>query len=37
MEKRLDMHIELLRRDEFRKMESLSDIVKCVSRRLVAC
>jgi dynactin 1 len=38
MEKRLDMHIELLRRDEFREMESLSDIVKCVSPRLgIAC
>ncbi|KAJ7839751.1 dynein associated protein-domain-containing protein [Mycena leptocephala] len=38
MEKRLNMHIELLRRDEFRKMESLSDIVKCVSPRLgIAC
>ncbi|KAJ7875952.1 dynein associated protein, partial [Mycena leptocephala] len=29
MEKRLDMHIELLRRDEFREIESLSDLVKC--------
>lgn len=28
MEKRLDMHIDLLRRDEFREMECVSDIVK---------
>ncbi|KAF8079158.1 dynactin [Lyophyllum atratum] len=28
MEKRLDMHINLLRRDEFREMECVSDIVK---------
>ncbi|KAG6380679.1 dynein associated protein-domain-containing protein [Boletus reticuloceps] len=28
MEKRIDMHIELLRRDEFREMEFVSDIVK---------
>jgi dynactin 1 len=30
MEKRLDMHVELLRRDEFREMECVSDVVKCV-------
>lgn len=30
MEKRIDMHIELLRRDEFREMECVSDIVKYV-------
>ncbi|KAJ7146369.1 dynactin [Mycena epipterygia] len=28
MEKRLDMHVELLRRDEFREMECVSDVVK---------
>jgi len=28
MEKRIDMHIDLLRRDEFREMECVSDIVK---------
>lgn len=28
MEKRLDMHLNLLRRDEFREMECVSDIVK---------
>ena len=28
MEKRIDMHIDLLRRDEFREMEFVSDIVK---------
>ncbi|KAF8899310.1 dynein associated protein-domain-containing protein [Infundibulicybe gibba] len=28
MEKRLDMHIDLLRRDEFREMECVSDIAK---------
>ena len=31
MEKRIDMHIDLLRREEFREMECVSDIVKCVS------
>ena len=30
LEKRLDLHIELLRRDEFREMECVSDIIKCV-------
>ena len=30
MEKRIDMHINLLRREEFREMECVSDIVKCV-------
>jgi len=30
MEKRIDMHIDLLRREEFREMECVSDIVKCV-------
>jgi len=29
MEKRIDMHIDLLRREEFREMECVSDIVKC--------
>jgi dynactin 1 len=29
MEKRIDMHLDLLRRDEFREMECVSDIVKC--------
>ncbi|EIN14288.1 dynactin [Punctularia strigosozonata HHB-11173 SS5] len=28
MEKRIDMHIELLRRDEFREMECVSDVAK---------
>ncbi len=28
MEKRIDMHLNLLRRDEFREMECVSDIVK---------
>jgi len=28
MEKRIDMHIDLLRRDEFHEMEFVSDIVK---------
>ena len=31
MEKRLDMHVDLLRRDEFRVRECVSDILKCVS------
>lgn len=30
MEKRVDMHIDLLRRDEFREVECVSDIVKFV-------
>lgn len=30
MEKRIDMHIELLRRDEFREMECVSDVAKYV-------
>ena len=30
MEKRIDMHIDLLRREEFREMECVSDIVKFV-------
>lgn len=30
LEKRIDMHIDLLRRDEFRDMECVSDIVKSV-------
>ncbi len=28
LEKRLDMHIDLLRREEFREMECVSDIIK---------
>ena len=28
MEKRIDMHIDLLRRDQFREMECVSDVVK---------
>jgi dynactin 1 len=28
MEKRIDMHIDLLRRDEFREMECVSDVLK---------
>jgi dynactin 1 len=31
LEKRINMHIDLLRRDEFRVMECVSDIVKQVS------
>jgi dynactin 1 len=30
LEKRVDIHIDLLRRDEFREMECVSDVVKCV-------
>jgi dynactin 1 len=30
MEKRIDMHIDLLRREEFREMECVNDVVKCV-------
>lgn len=30
IEKRIDMHIDLLRRDEFREMECVNDIVKSV-------
>lgn len=30
MEKRIDMHIDLLRRDEFREMEFVTDVLKCV-------
>ncbi|KAJ7082516.1 dynein associated protein-domain-containing protein [Mycena crocata] len=32
MEKRLDMHIDLLRRDEFREMECVSDVVKITAQ-----
>lgn len=28
MEKRIDMHVDLLRRDQFREMECVSDVVK---------
>jgi dynactin 1 len=28
MEKRIDMHINLLRREEFREMECVSDVIK---------
>lgn len=31
MEKRIDMHIDLLKRDEFREIECVSDIHKCVA------
>lgn len=34
LEKRIDMHIDLLRRDEFRDMECVSDVAKYVSRYL---
>jgi len=30
MEKRIDMHIDLLRRDEFREMEFVTDVLKYV-------
>lgn len=29
LEKRIDMHIELLRREEFREVECVSDVAKC--------
>jgi hypothetical protein len=29
MEKRFDMHIDLSRREEFREMECVNDVVKC--------
>ncbi|KAF7307559.1 CAP-Gly domain-containing protein [Mycena indigotica] len=32
MEKRIDMHIDLLRRDEFREMECVSDVVKIAAQ-----
>ncbi|KAJ7439861.1 dynactin [Mycena latifolia] len=32
MEKRLDMHVDLLRRDEFREMECVSDVVKITAQ-----
>ncbi|KAJ6591757.1 dynein associated protein-domain-containing protein [Mycena vulgaris] len=32
MEKRLDLHIDLLRRDEFREMECVSDVVKITAQ-----
>ncbi|KAJ7650592.1 dynactin [Roridomyces roridus] len=32
MEKRIDMHVELLRRDEFREMECVTDVVKITSQ-----
>jgi dynactin 1 len=35
MEKRIDMHINLLRREEFREMECMSDVVKCVLSPMV--
>ena len=35
MEKRLDMHVDLLRRDEFRDEECVSDINKCVPRHRI--
>lgn len=31
MEKRIDMHIDLLRRDEFREVECVADIIKYAS------
>lgn len=31
LEKRVDMHLELLRRDEFREMECVNDVAKYVS------
>ena len=30
MEKRIDMHIDLLRREEFRDAECVTDAAKCV-------
>nr|GAT55786.1 predicted protein [Mycena chlorophos] len=32
MEKRIDMHIDLLKRDEFREMECVSDVVKIAAQ-----
>ncbi|KAJ7430561.1 dynein associated protein-domain-containing protein [Mycena latifolia] len=34
MAKRLDMHVDLLRRDEFREMECVSDVVKDLLQRV---
>jgi dynactin 1 len=31
LEKRVDLHLDLLRRDEFREMECASDVIKYVS------
>ena len=31
MEKRIDVHIDLLRREEFRTLECVTDIGKCVT------
>ena len=36
MEKRIDMHIDLLRREEFREMECVNDVVKCVLSPAIA-
>ena len=30
MEKRIDMHIDLLRKEEFRTLECVTDVGKCV-------
>lgn len=32
MEKRIDMHIDLLRKEEFRTLECVTDVGKCVKR-----
>jgi dynactin 1 len=32
MEKRIDLHIDLLRRDEFREMEFVSDVLKMLAQ-----
>lgn len=37
LEKRIDMHMDLLRRDEFREMECVSDIAKCVLTPQFSC
>ena len=36
IERRIDIHIDLLRREEFREMECVSDIVKCALLRVHA-
>jgi dynactin 1 len=30
LERRLDLHVDLLRRDEFREAECVADVMKCV-------
>jgi dynactin 1 len=37
MEKRIDMHVDLLRRDEFREEECVSDVIKYVPETSISC